>query len=125
MAISDPDLILVKHERWEAEPDQLNFEIKEVWRDALASREDRDRIANILEITPEELDSVKDKPPVAFDAAAGFEPGTIIVVATWTATAIILPALADIAKDELKKLWREVLLPRLKEKNHKALDEEK
>jgi hypothetical protein len=120
---------VAKPRRGDLAPAEVAVVLQEVWKEQLGSKAGRQKIAGALGVQPEDL---RDGPsPIAIDEkASGFEPTTLIVVAQWTLTTVVVPILIDLVKDEVKdeikkrlaRLWEDVLLPAIrKKKKHAAV----
>lgn len=104
-----------------AKPEELQAQIEKTWAELTADGGKREQIAEVLGVKPQALQDAKHA-PVRFDTRAagigGIEAATIVLA--WVGTEILLGAVKDLAKEELKKrlrtLWDKVLLPALKKK---------
>jgi hypothetical protein len=95
-------------------------EIDAAWRRVTADPATRSEIADILGVDAEKVTPSSD-PPVKADSAGAGAGGLdiAIVVLVWFGSEILLGAVKDIVKDEVKKrvrqLWERVILPAIKE----------
>jgi hypothetical protein len=123
------DRTVAKPKQGDLKPAEVAVVLQEVWKEQLGSTAGRQKIAEALGVKPEDL---RDGPsPIAIDEeASGFEATTLIVVAQWTLTTVVVPVLIDLVKDEVKdeikkrlaRLWEDVLLPAIrKKKKHAAI----
>ena len=120
------ELELAEHRRGHAGVDEINRRIDEIWAEKLATEDGRREIAGALGISEAELrPDAEQTSPIAVDASAGFEPTTLLIVGKWTLTTIVIPVLVGLAKAEVKtrlvRVWKEVVLPALKEDDEDVL----
>lgn len=114
---------VAKHRRGTLSADQLNVQIARTWEELLASDVGREQIAAALGLKPEDIrpqDLKQYGSPFGVDPPAGFvDPGTLLIVGKWVATTIVVPIVTDLLKDavqeRLTRLWKDVVLPRLKQ----------
>ena len=100
---------------------ELRMESSEIWNNILLNPAKAAQAAGILGIQVEELKKLHELPFDLQSGRAGIAGVDIaILVFTWIGTDVVLGAIRDMAKDELKKrlrqLWKEIFEPALKEK---------
>lgn len=131
--VSDSDipeeLVLVEHRRGRADIDEINRRIDKIWAEKLSTEDGRREIAGALGISETELrPAAKQSSPIAADGSAGIEANALIIVGEWAVTSIVIPVLVGLAKDEVKRrlvsLWKDVILPALKENDEDVVRDE-
>jgi len=124
--MEEPDTETVAtHGRGNLGPDQLEAEIVKAWSQMFASEAGRRKIATALGVRP--LDLQEGPSPLMLEEkrAAGLEPVSLIIIGKWAATYVVAPILVGLAKDLLKerltRLWKQVLLPEIRQDNQGAV----
>jgi hypothetical protein len=115
---------LARHRRGALSAAELNVQIAATWEQLLDTPDGRQKIAAALGVKPEDIKPRRfgqNKSP--FEAAedkSGFAGSDILsITGDWLVTAVVVPVLADLAKEEAKKrltqLWKYLLSQRLQE----------
>jgi hypothetical protein len=83
---------------------RLQAELEAYWADMLADAEERHQVAEILGLSPEQMEFLRG-PPVQVQSAQANAGGAEIglIVLTWLATEVVLGAFKDLAKEEVKR----------------------
>jgi hypothetical protein len=107
-------------------PSRIATRIDEVWNALISAEDGREAIAAALDV-----DLAQIHPgPAPFGlahVAAGFEPVSLIIVGKLTLTYVVAPVLTGLAKDAVKerltRLWRQVVLPAIREHDQGAIND--
>jgi hypothetical protein len=123
---SDMAAVLAEHGRGTLSPAELEERIEQIWSRELGTDDGREAIASALKVRRQDIDN--GPPPVGIQKpAAGFDPVSLVVVDKLAVTYVIAPVLVGLVKDELKerlsRLWKQVLLPALRERDQAAIDD--
>jgi hypothetical protein len=115
--MTDKSEEIAKYKAGTAKAEELEIDVAAVWKEMLSKPDMRAEAADALGISPGQLDQITSPPinisPSNVAGAAGSE--IVIWIATWIGSEVMLGALKDLAKEELKKrvkkLWLNVLEP--------------
>lgn len=120
MAGLNPDDEIFRYEPGSAGLKELTPALAAGWRDILADPARRDEVAKLLGVPATELSKVT-APPIDIESHRGGFTGAefIILIGTWVGSEVVLGAVKDLAKEELKRrlkqLWSGVLEPALRD----------
>jgi hypothetical protein len=116
--MSSDDKEIARYQAGTAKVKELD--VTAAWKAILSDPQERAKAAAALEVSPEELTSAAEPPVILNHGRAGISGGEIIVlIAAWVGTEVVLGALKDLAKEELKRriknLWFAVLEPAVRD----------
>jgi hypothetical protein len=100
--------------------------INEVWDELVATEDGREAIAAALDVDRSQI----HPGPAPFGLApvpAGLEPVSLVIIAKLTVTYVVAPVLTGLVKDAVKerltRLWRQVVLPAIRENDQGAIND--
>ena len=103
----------------------LQNAIETAWHELLSDADDSRRVADILGISRDQLAPVHKAPFNVESAGSGFGALEVAyVVGIWIGSEIVLGALRDLAKEELKRRLRELWDKVLSKRMRNVLDKE-
>jgi hypothetical protein len=123
----DPSDRVVAHARGNLNKSTMVDAIKGAWEEATRTEEGRAEVAAALGVDLRDV-HVGPPPLILVTPQAGFTETAFVLAIEWAGLHIGVPVLAGLAKDMIKDrllaLWRQVLLPAIRQGNQAAINEE-